>query len=86
MTICSSALGERWRSRRVLRVIPLVCASVTVTAPAFAYIDPNAGGLLYQILAPLLIMLATGYAFLKSRIADIYRRLVLWLFEKKLAG
>jgi hypothetical protein len=42
--------------------------------PALAYVDPNAGGLLLQLLAPLLAAIAGGWLFLRRAIADWCRR------------
>lgn len=43
--------------------------------PAWAYIDPNAGGMLLQLLAPLFAALIGGWLFLRRWIADLARRL-----------
>ena len=42
--------------------------------PAFAYVDPNAGGLLLQLLAPLFAAIAGAWLFLRRWIADWFRR------------
>lgn len=44
---------------------------------AWAYIDPNAGGMLFQLLAPLFAAIVGGWLFLRRWIADLVRRL--WL-------
>jgi|HubBroStandDraft_4_1064222.scaffolds.fasta_scaffold555583_2 hypothetical protein len=41
-----------------------------LTMPAYAYIDPNAQGLLTQILTPLLIILATALTFLRKQVGS----------------
>lgn len=38
-------------------------------SPAFAYIDPNAGGWLYQLLFPLIVMIGAVWAGLRTRIS-----------------
>lgn len=43
--------------------------------PAWAYIDPNAGGMLLQLLAPLFAAVVGGWLFLRRWIADLARRL-----------
>ncbi|MFG6468702.1 hypothetical protein [Roseateles sp. BYS87W] len=43
-------------------------------SPAFAYIDPNAGGLLFQMLAPVVAAVVGGWLFLRRWIADWARR------------
>ena len=40
-------------------------------APAFAYIDPSSGGLLFQILAPLFAAIVGGWVFLRRAIARL---------------
>jgi len=42
---------------------------------AYAYIDPNAGGMLFQLLAPLFAAIVGGWLFLRRWIADAVRRL-----------
>ncbi len=42
---------------------------------ALAYIDPNAGGLLFQLLAPLFAAVVGGWLFLRRWIAEQLRRL-----------
>ncbi|MEH0165269.1 hypothetical protein ABT392_11100 [Paucibacter sp. JuS9] len=44
-------------------------------SPAYAYIDPNAGGLLFQLLAPLFAAVLGGWLFLRRWISDLARRL-----------
>lgn len=43
--------------------------------PALAYVDPNAGGVLLQLLAPLFAAIAGAWLFLRRAIADWCRRL-----------
>jgi hypothetical protein len=40
---------------------------------AYAYIDPNAGGLLFQLLAPVLAAVVGGWLFLRRWIAETAR-------------
>ena len=40
--------------------------------PAYAYIDPNAAGLLSQILTPLLVAAAAGVTFFRKRLGDLF--------------
>ncbi|MGH8318196.1 MAG: hypothetical protein ACREUL_09495 [Steroidobacteraceae bacterium] len=42
---------------------------------AYAYIDPNSAGALYQFLFPLLIAIGSAFAFLRRRIARACSRL-----------
>ena len=43
-----------------------------VAVPARAYIDPNAAGLVSQILTPLLIFAAAALTFLKKQIGAVF--------------
>ena len=62
---------------------PLVALLVLLLQPssAWAYIDPNAGGLLFQILAPVFAGIVGAWLFLRQWIAALARRL--W---RKLTG
>lgn len=42
---------------------------------AYAYIDPNAGGWLFQLLFPVLIAIAGAWAVLRQKIAQFLARL-----------
>ena len=47
--------------------------------PALAYIDPNTGGMIFQIRAPILAIITSAWRFLRDRIRAIFskvRRLV----------
>lgn len=52
--------------RAPLALVLLACA--LAAADAHAYIDPNAGGLLYQILFPLIVAIGAAWAGLRHRI------------------
>jgi hypothetical protein len=43
-----------------------------LTVPAQAYIDPNAAGLLSQIITPLLVAAAAGLTFFRKRLGDLF--------------
>jgi hypothetical protein len=49
-------------------------ALVVVCEPALAYIDPNAGGMLFQLLAPIFAAAVGAWLFLRRWIADLARR------------
>jgi len=49
-----------------------VLCFVFLTIPAYGYVDPNAAGLISQILTPLLIAGAASVTFLRKRIADAF--------------
>lgn len=61
------------RRRRVLPAM-LVCFLfvVAIASPAFAYIDPNAAGLVSQIVTPLLVVAAAGLTFFRKRVAEVF--------------
>lgn len=46
-----------------------------VTTPAYAYVDPNAAGLISQIITPLLIAAAAGVTFLRKQIGAAFSAL-----------
>jgi hypothetical protein len=50
------------------------CAAVVllVAVPAHAYIDPNAAGLLSQIITPLLVAAAAGFTFFRKQVASLF--------------
>ena len=41
---------------------------VLIPAPAAAYIDPNTGNIIFQILFPIITAVVAGYLFLKNAI------------------
>jgi hypothetical protein len=49
--------------------------AVIATTPAYAYIDPNATGLISQMAAPVLLVAATAATFLRRQIRSAF----LWL-------
>jgi hypothetical protein len=52
-------------------VVCLVCV-VFLAKPAYAYVDPNAAGLVSQILTPLLIFAAAGLTFLRKQVGAVF--------------
>lgn len=45
---------------------------VLIAPPAYGYVDPNAGGLISQILTPLLIFAAAGITFLRKQVVAAF--------------
>ena len=43
---------------------------------AYAYIDPNAGGLLFQILTPVFVAIVVFWAFLKHKLKALWARVI----------
>jgi hypothetical protein len=44
-------------------IVVVIVAALFAASPAYAYIDPNAGGPLFQLLTPILALGAAGVAF-----------------------
>ncbi|HEY5896405.1 MAG TPA: hypothetical protein VIV54_02515 [Burkholderiales bacterium] len=65
------------REKLLFAVVAFVCGQ----HEAHAYIDPNVGGWLYQLLFPLLIAIAGAWAVLRHKIAEFFSML-----SKKLRG
>jgi len=55
-------------------VLCSLCVAFIAT-PAYAYVDPNAAGLISQILTPLLIAAAAGLTFLRKQIGAAFSAL-----------
>lgn len=47
---------------------------LALAGPAQAYVDPNAGGMLFQLLAPVMAAVVGGWLFLRRWISDLARR------------
>lgn len=60
-----------------MRFIPLCCLVLLAlcAGDAQAYIDPNAGGLLYQILFPVIVAIGAAWAGLRHKFAYWWSRL-----------
>jgi hypothetical protein len=52
-------------------------ASFSVCGPAQAYVDPNAGGLLFQLLAPIIALAAAGAAFARRQLLRLWDLMLL---------
>lgn len=55
----------------ILGVIYLLVPAI----PAYGYVDPNATGLLAQIMTPVLVVAATGLTFLRKQVGSAFRRI-----------
>jgi hypothetical protein len=51
----------------------VACAVFAVT-PAWAYVDPNTGGIIFQIAMPVLAIGGAAIALLKKRVAGLFGR------------
>lgn len=63
------------------RIPPSVCrtllvglACLSAHSAAFAYIDPNAGGMLFQLLAPVLAAVVGGWLMLRRWLTQLLKR------------
>lgn len=62
----------------ILKIIVIVFSAAALilllapTTPAFAYIDPNTGNLIFQILLPVITVITTACLFFKSKIRRLY--------------
>jgi hypothetical protein len=61
----------------MLRTAKLALALVTLvlagTGTANAYIDPNSGGLLFQVLTPIMAVIGATFAFAGRQISQAFR-------------
>jgi hypothetical protein len=61
------------RHGSILLPLAVCCASVIFIAiPAYAYIDPNAAGLLSQIVTPLLVAAAAAFTFFRKQVGTLF--------------
>jgi len=60
------------RSTERTRLAVLLLLGLT-TMDANAYIDPNTGGLLYQILLPIIVAVTAGWRYLKLSVVHLFR-------------
>lgn len=56
-------------------ILAIALLALTSSGPAFAYIDPNAGGMLFQLLAPVFAAAVGAWLFLRRWIAGLARRI-----------
>jgi hypothetical protein len=61
--------------QRLARLWPALLVLLWLPAPAWAYIDPNAGGMLLQLLAPLFAAVVGAWVFLRRWIGEHFRQL-----------
>lgn len=50
---------------------------ISICAPniAFAYVDPNTGGYIFQSLFPVITAIVAGYLFFKNQIKNLFYKL-----------
>jgi hypothetical protein len=72
-------------SKRKLAVKIFFCLSILLLgmpSSALAYIDPNTGNIIFQILFPIITAIVTGYLFCKSAISRKFNALKARLGKK----
>lgn len=66
-------------SMNLRKRVKILCAAAFALclypSSAMAYIDPNAGGMLFQLLAPVFAAIVGVWLFLRRWIADLARRM-----------
>jgi len=62
--------------RPTIRLLALTLVCLVPCSPAYAYIDPNAGGMLFQLLAPVFAAIVGAWLFLRRWIIDFVQRLI----------
>lgn len=55
--------------------MPYILFFVAMAMPAQAYIDPNTGGLIMQVLTPLLLMVGVAWTAFRRKISAIKNRI-----------
>jgi len=55
-----------------LALVAFCLAIVFVATPAYAYIDPNAAGLISQIITPLLVAAAAAFTFFRKQMSALF--------------
>jgi hypothetical protein len=79
--LCTVAAGLRaiFKMRTPTKLALIVLAGLAASTPAYAYLDPNSGGLIFQILMPIFALATAAVAFTGRTIArgwtSLYRGL-----------
>jgi len=68
-------MGAMKRTTLIGMVAVIAVLACLPMRPAYAYIDPNSAGALYQILFPLLVAIGSAFAFLRRTIVRACSRL-----------
>ena len=55
-----------------ISVVVCCLCIVFIATPAYAYIDPNAAGLVSQIIAPLLVAAAAAFTFFRKQMGALF--------------
>jgi hypothetical protein len=62
----------RRRTKTLLVVFLAIGATLGLCMPAQAYVDPNAGGLLFQLLTPIIALMAAGMTFARRQLLRLW--------------
>jgi hypothetical protein len=62
---------KRHRSFLPTLLVCLLCV-IAIASPAYAYIDPNAAGLVSQIITPLLVAAAAAFTFFRKQLSALF--------------
>ena len=70
-------VSVRARARRISAIVGwIVLPACLAPVPAFAYIDPGSGGMLLQMLSPIVAMIIGALMFVRERIKTVMRSAV----------
>jgi hypothetical protein len=58
--------------RRVMLVLLVISFAISNASDAFAYVDPNTGGYVFQLVFPILSIVGLAYLFLKRQIKLLF--------------
>ena len=69
-----------------MKLICLIILSLQLSAnEAHAYVDPNTGGYVFQLLYPIFVAIGIGYFFLKRQIKQLFLSLLETTEDQSLA-
>ncbi len=67
--------GEKLRNFRGVFFCSVVVPVLLVPVDCYAYIDPNVGGWLFQLLFPILVAIGGAYSIFRHRIGALWHRI-----------
>jgi hypothetical protein len=65
-------VGSRSSLKVSLLIVIGVSASLGTCTPAHAYVDPNAGGLLFQLLTPIIALITASLTFARRQLLRVW--------------
>ena len=54
----------------------IACTWLLSPSQAWAYVDPNASGYIFQLLFPIITAIGAGFVFLRQKIANLLKRMM----------